>query len=119
MNTKKEIKELIGTVPEDILEGELFECAEKLKNPRNYIGTNGKPIQKLTDYSRFELKWEYYGYDGGKDLIVNGVRMETDFEYLNRLAKEEKDAIVKVKRKTAQEEKERKQYEKLKAKFGK
>lgn len=65
-----------------------------------------------------EFTVEPYGYDGGVETMFSVYRLENDKEYEVRKNKErvasEKSKIARV----AKEEKERREYERLKKKFG-
>ena len=61
---------------------------------------------------RFSVQW--YGYDGGFDVYLNHYRWETDEEMERRIQTESQSTMSKAARK---EERERKEYERLKAKF--
>lgn len=54
---------------------------------------------------------EPHHYDDGEKLVIKAVREETDEEYAIRMKSNEEYRL-------AQEEKDRKEYERLKAKFG-
>ncbi len=59
-----------------------------------------------------------YGYDGAVDLELWGNREENDKEYKARIALAKKTAKANEKTKALKETRERKQYERLKKKFG-
>jgi len=71
-----------------------------------------KEGRTLLAESRFSVEW--YGYDGGFEVYLNHYRWETDEEMERRIAKESQATMSKAARK---EERERKEYERLKAKF--
>lgn len=72
------------------------------------------------DYRGRDIFFEYesYGYDGGVEIRLAERRFETDVEYNRRMKVEEKQAAADSKAKLAKEAKERKEYERLKKKFG-
>lgn len=63
-------------------------------------------------WTSIHLKMDYY-HDGA-ELIVMGMRLENDNEYNKRIADEQKKLIAAQKK----EERQRKQFEKLKLKYG-
>ena len=71
-----------------------------------------KLIEQYGDYTALTINYTFY--DTGQELELYGKREETDREYADRL-KMEAQAARKI---TLKEEKERRQYEKLKAKYG-
>lgn len=64
---------------------------------------------------RFEIS--YYGYDGGQNIELNLYREETDKEYADRLAEEERTRRKAEDRAKLKKDKEYAQYLKLKEKF--
>jgi hypothetical protein len=62
---------------------------------------------------RFFVEW--YGYDGGFEVYLNHYRWETDEEMEQRIARESQATMKKAAKK---EERERREYERLRAKFG-
>jgi len=63
---------------------------------------------------RFMVEW--YGYDGGFEVYLNHYRWETDEEMEHRIASESHWRMRKASR---EEERERREYERLRAKFEK
>ena len=59
-----------------------------------------------------------YGYDGGKELRLRERRLENDKEFNKRIADEKKVQARVKESKLLKEAKERKEYERLKKKFG-
>lgn len=57
-------------------------------------------------------------YDDGQEVRLYEHRPETDKEYMNRIAKEQKTIDQLEKQQQKQEEKDRREYERLKQKFG-
>lgn len=57
-------------------------------------------------------------YSDGQEVRLYEHRPETDKEYMNRIAKEQKTIDQLEKRRQQQEEKDRREYERLKQKFG-
>lgn len=68
----------------------------------------------IANPSIIEFEAEYYGYDGGVEMMVKFPRLETDRELEERIKKE----VQAEKRAAKKEEKERAEYERLKAKYG-
>lgn len=68
----------------------------------------------IEDISTIMFEAEGYGYDGGVQMMVRYPRLETDAELEARVKKE----VADEKRAAKKEEKERAEYERLKAKFG-
>lgn len=64
------------------------------------------------------IDYEYYGYDGGREMVVKYRRMETDKEYDKRLADEAKFREKEVAHKAKAKEARRREFEKLKKEFG-
>lgn len=64
---------------------------------------------------KFNTTWA--GYDGGACVQIYEERLETDKEYVDRLKVEEKERAIIKKNKAKKEEKDRKEYERLKKKF--
>ncbi len=56
-------------------------------------------------------------YSDDIEINVHETRLETDKEYRNRLASEEKEKQTKAEAKVKAEEKDRQEYERLKKKF--
>lgn len=86
--------------------------------------------KKLKEGERGELSVDYCGHDGGMEVELHIYRMETDKEFKERLSKEEKDRQKAKLAREKQKEKarkilmeneleEKKEYERLKAKFEK
>jgi hypothetical protein len=69
-------------------------------------------------HSNLLIVSESYGYDGGCDFYLSGERMETDAEYEARLLAESKEAAEAEKKRLKIEARERKEFERLKKKFG-
>jgi hypothetical protein len=62
-------------------------------------------------WTNIHLKMNYY--NEGEELVVMGMRLETDIEYSKRLADEQKKLLAAEKK----AEKARKKYEELKSKY--
>ena len=71
----------------------------------------------LTDGRTGQFEVEHYGYDGGVELKFNVFRDETDDELKKRQEKLRAERKRKRDEVAAQEERERKQYLRLKAKY--
>lgn len=67
--------------------------------------------------SELTLDVSYGGYDDGYSINLLEERLETDEEYKERLAQEAKSKARVAKLKADKEEKDRKEYERLKKKF--
>jgi len=100
----------IGTILNGATPTEAIEQLEALDEAA-LIATD-KEGRTLLAESRFSV--EYYGYDGGFEVYLNHYRWETDEEMEQRIAKESQATTSKAARK---EERERREYERLKAKF--
>ena len=94
--------EFTGDPDEEQLDGvTIGELLAKLEVLKGEYGPDAKLIK------------DYYGHDGGFDLMIEYQRPETNSEYEARIKKE----AQKKKREEAKLEKERKEYERLKKKF--
>ena len=90
---------------------------------------NGFSFEKIEDFlnsiilgapdgsCNFRICKEYYGYDGGFDLLILYDRPETDKEYELRIKKEEKEKQDIKLKKAIKKEKELKELERLKKKY--
>lgn len=82
-------------------------------------------IQKMEEFKeayqdrniRFGV--EYYGHDGGVEIVLQETRLETDKEYDRRIKAEQKEEERLKAAMAKTDEKERKEYERLKKKFEK
>ena len=74
--------------------------------------------QMVEKYGNVVIDYNYHGHDGNFDINLSWKREETDEEYTRRIHAEQKIAEKKKKDREAKEIKERKEYERLKAKFG-
>jgi hypothetical protein len=111
--TRKEIKENVRTLSPYELEGsvnsliELLECIEK-NHP---------------EYSSFKVDWDP-GRSKNEDgeFYMHGIRLETDEEFERRKEDEKRTkegaVLIAAKRKQRKEEKDVKEYARLKKKFG-
>jgi hypothetical protein len=79
------------------------------------IRSLNKIIEEVGETFYIEKDYHYYD-DDGFDLVGYYEREETDKEYEKRLAAEKK---ARDKKKQVEEERDRKEYERLKAKFEK
>lgn len=66
-------------------------------------------------YDTYTIQYEYYGYDGAFDIVLEGMRIETDQEFEARQAHLK---MIRSKQKK-KEDKEYEQYLRLKKKFEK
>ena len=89
---------------------------------------DGLPFERMDEFltsivlatpngSNFRICKEYYGYEGGFDLLVVCDRPETDKEYELRIKKEEKEKQDIKLKKAIKKEKELKELERLKKKY--
>jgi hypothetical protein len=81
------------------------------------VVTNLSAIKQNYPESKLILDVSYGGYDDGYSINLLEERLETDKEYKERLAFEEKEKQSKAKAKAKTEEKDRQEYERLKKKF--
>lgn len=104
MRIKAEIEDNLN------LEGSIDEVIQRLQDL--------KQRYEERDWTELEIEYDYYGYDGGMDIVLKGMREETRKEEKERLEKErrqkEREQTIKAKKL----EDERKEYERLKKKFG-
>ena len=83
-------------------------------------------FRKIEEWYEYEISQshqvkfhvESYGYDGGVDLFFGVYRFENDKEYADRTEKERRDTEKKKATEKSNEAKERREYERLKKKFG-
>lgn len=102
---KKWVKVGLETLTCDFFEGDIDQIIDSIELLKSkYSGFINLQIEAnyQYDYTEFELQ---------------GERKETDEEYTKRMIAREKNIQYQLKRKVALEEKERKQLEKLKAKY--
>ena len=76
-------------------------------------------LKKLNGDRKIRFVVEPYGYDGGLTVELWETRLENDQEYRARIRAEEKAAQARKKQDDKQEERERKEYLRLKKKFEK
>ena len=89
---KRVIKYDSKQIDSDIFEGYFDEIIDNLKELKE------KYHSKLPVDHWCKLEWEYYGYDGGKELYLNFYRYETDEEFKSRVYKESrKEDLIKQK----------------------
>ena len=91
------------------------------------IDFDGMSLGAVSDYIKeliaehgpsSSIDYEYYGYDGAKELYLKFDREETDKERDKRLKLAQFRCANKVKVKAVKEEKERAEYDRLQKKFG-
>lgn len=76
----------------DIFEGSFDQVIDSLKDLKE------KYYSKLPADHWRKLEWEYYGYDGGKDLTLHFYRYETDEEFQSRVYEaSHKEDLIKQK----------------------
>ena len=90
---------------------------------------DGLPFERMEDFlngiilgapdgsCNFRICKEYYGYEGGFDLLILYDRPETDEEYELRINKEEKEKQDRKLKEAIKKEKELKELERLKKKY--
>ena len=105
------------TVKENLKSIELYEIIEHGYTPDDVIAQMRR-LKSIYPGRDIYFELEFYGHDGGTSITLWERRAETDKEYAARLKKEEKDALAKEKLKAKQEEQERKEYLRLKKKYG-
>jgi hypothetical protein len=87
--------------------------------------TPDEVIQKMEEYKRAyqdrKIKFDVqtYGHDGGVEIVLKETRLETDKEYDRRIKAEQKEEERLKAAMAKTDEKERKEYERLKKKFEK
>lgn len=100
------------TIRAEDLGGRIDETINLLKNHKEDLVTKG--------YSEIELQAEYYGHDGGiGEWSIWGTRLETDNEFEIRIKNEERAQERQKVLKSKQEQKDLKEYKRLKKKFDK
>lgn len=86
--------------------------------------TPDEVIQVMEEYKqryqgrKINFGVQSYGYDGGVEVVILETRPETDREYDKRIKAEQKEQERMKAAKAKSVEKERKEYERLKKKFG-
>lgn len=76
---KKVIQYYSDRIDSDIFEGSFDQVIDDLKELKE------KCHSKLPLTHWCKLEWEYYDYDGGKDLTLHFYRYETDGEFQSRV----------------------------------
>ena len=122
--TKKEFKDVLYLyIDADFLfEGSLQDVAQKvldiekrLRSEHNHV------ILNPNLYTRFEIHTER-DRDGYSEVIIEGIRLETDDEFKKRLEKSARASAtqkrIAAEKKIKKEEDELKLYEELKLKYG-
>jgi hypothetical protein len=94
--TKKMITETIESLEVDsILFGNYESCS--IDEMRDNVSDIIEHLKELSDgYENVTIRKEHFGYDGAFNVKVTGDRLETDAEYSNRLAAEQKKADRKA-----------------------
>ena len=105
---KKMITEKSHDISDDI-DGLSFEKLEDFLNSIILGAPDGS--------CNFRICKEYYGYEGGFDLLILYDRPETDKEYELRIKKEEKEKQDRKRKEVIKKEKELKELERLKKKY--
>jgi hypothetical protein len=111
MNERKEVTATIDTyvslydILDDCTPDEVIQAMEEYK--QRYEGR------------KIKFSVEPYGYDGGSQLFLIETRLETDREYNKRIKAEQKERERMKAIKAKSDEKELKEYERLKKKFEK
>jgi hypothetical protein len=82
-------------------------------------------IRKMEEFKevyqdrKIKFDVQYYGHDGGVEIVLQETRLETDKEYDRRIKAEQKEEERLKAAMAKTDEKERKEYERLKKKFEK
>lgn len=79
---KRVINYYSDRIDSDIFEGSFDKVIDSLKELKD------KYHSKLPLTHWCKLEWEYYGYDGGKDLTLHFYRYEADEEFQSRVYEE-------------------------------
>jgi hypothetical protein len=106
--SKKRILDQIN-IDTDMFMTSFEKAAKLLLEQKNKLEQEG--------WTSIHLTMEYYN-GGYSELIVMGMRLETDEEYKNRLLKETKELERKRLLQQRKEEREKRKYEELKKKYG-
>lgn len=69
------------------------------------------------EYKSVSIEIDYYGYDGGNGINLVGYTLENDEEFNGRISAEKKKQEVEEKKRLSKEDRERKELERLKAKY--
>jgi hypothetical protein len=77
-----------------------------------------KVAEKTGEWSELSVEWNSYDDYQTAEWHIKGYRLETDKEYNKRMQELEKAAKFKKKMKEDKEERDKKEYERLKKKFG-
>lgn len=102
------VKEEILYLPDEFFEVEIVEVIKELTSLQN----------KYSNYNKLYIEIEY-DYDYGNNFCLMGERLETDEERSKRLENEKKEREKKNKFRAIEEEKERSELARLKAKYEK
>ena len=101
------VRRKLDTLNDEFFEGPIKKIIEKLSvYPENAY------IEEVANYL------DHYDYKNFEHIVCV-YELETDEEYEERLAEQEREVAAKLKMEAAMEEQERKEYERLKEKFGK
>jgi hypothetical protein len=77
-----------------------------------------KHSENSGEWSELSVEWNSHDDYQTANWYIKGYRWETDKEYNKRIQEEEKAAKFKKKMKEDREERDKKEYERLKKKFG-
>lgn len=109
----REITEECGNVRMEQLTGNASQISENLKQIEDDVIARG--------YTSVKFKTEYYGYDGGFEMQIFGIRDETEEETKKRVDKNLKARDTYRKKKAEadlkKEQRERKELARLQKKF--
>ena len=105
-------KEVTVTIDESVSFYDILDC-----NSPDEVIQQMEHYKELYKGRKINFSIKSYGYDGGSDLVLTETRLETDQEYNKRLKAEQKDK-ERLRAATAKtDERDRKEYLRLKKKF--
>lgn len=110
-----EKKKIIAAVPNTTGLGDLLFQNPSLAQLADYFKYIG---EKHPEYSALTLGHEFYGYDGGVSIFVQGERLETDFEQSNRIRIEEAELKRWNNQQAEKLKKDKAEFDRLKKLFG-
>jgi hypothetical protein len=110
MNERKEVTETLNI---SVSLYDILDC----NTPDEVIRVMEEYKQRYQD-RKISFGIQSYGYDGGVEVILLETRPETDREYNKRIKAEQKEEERMKAAWAKTEEKERKEYERLKKKYG-
>jgi hypothetical protein len=97
---------------------DLIRLGDTFESAAQRILDLGRDVRsRYHDAADIRFQVEHYGYDGGVQISLNLYREETDQEYVDRVAVEEKAATLAKAKAKVKGDKEYAKYLELKAKF--